>query len=76
MKVRIGGRNEKMLIVTDESKQVYLEKLMETKQLMQQFTDSMIEQFDEQALVTSETIKVVADFVPEKGKMLAHDCNH
>jgi hypothetical protein len=47
MKVRIGGRNEKMLIVTDESKQVYLEKLMETKQLMQQFTDSMIEQFDE-----------------------------
>lgn len=40
--VRVGGRNEKLLIVKDESQRVYLEYLMETKEQMQSFTDAMV----------------------------------
>lgn len=32
--VRVGGRNEKLLIVRDESQKVYLEYLMETQEQM------------------------------------------
>jgi hypothetical protein len=37
--VRVGGRNEKLLIVRDDSYKVYLEQLKETKEQMQDFTD-------------------------------------
>lgn len=67
--VKIGGRTEKLLIVRDESYKICLEQMMETKELMQDFTDSMVEQIDNQALFVSDILTVMQEeFISDAGK--------
>ena len=74
LNVRVGGKMEKLLIVRDEGYKVHLEQLMETKEQMQDFTDLMVQQIDEYALVTFETLKQISSHVMPEGKNMVDDC--
>lgn len=49
---------------------------METKEQMQDFTDSMIQQIDEFAFESTEKLKAITEFVQGAGKKIADDCCH
>ena len=72
--LKLGGRLEKLLIVRDEGYKVHLEQLMETKEQMQDFTDLMVQQIDEYALSTFETLKDIEGYVIPEGRNLVDDC--
>lgn len=41
---------------------------------MQDFTDSMVQQIDDYALITSETLKVMDGHIMPEGKPMVDDC--
>lgn len=72
----MNGRTEKLLIARDESYKVYLEGMIDTRGLMQEFTDSMVQDIDESALQTSETLKILEGYVMPEGRPYVDDSLH
>jgi gas vesicle protein len=72
--VRMGGRNEKLIIITDESAKIHFEQIKHKGQHMQKFTEQMITQIDLYAGQASETIKEVYSHVSAEGLKFTETC--